>query len=61
MIYVHITNDAFMPAILDKYDRKLDYLFTNGAWLSGSGSTHQSAWQISDHMPVSALFDPAGD
>ena len=44
-----------------KYDRKLDYLFTNGAWLPGSGSTHQSAWRISDHMPVSAIFDPAGD
>ncbi len=26
MIYVHITNDAFMPAILHKYDRKLDMI-----------------------------------
>ena len=43
-----------------KYDRKLDYLFTNGGWVVGSGNTHQSAWQISDHMPVSAVFDPEG-
>ena len=43
------------------YDRKLDYLFTNGTWDSGSGSTDQSAWELSDHMPVSATFMPVGD
>jgi len=37
-------------------DRKLDYLFTNGEWISGSSKTHQAAWELSDHMPVSAIF-----
>lgn len=41
-----------------KYDRKLDYLFTNGSWEDGSGYTHQKAWALSDHMPVSAIFIP---
>ena len=41
-----------------KYDRKLDYLFTNGSWEDGSGYTHQEAWALSDHMPVSAVFIP---
>ena len=41
-----------------KYDRKLDYLFTNGSWVSGSGFTHQEVWGLSDHMPVSASFLP---
>jgi len=41
-----------------KYDRKLDYLFTNGSWVSGSGFTHQEVWDLSDHMPVSASFLP---
>ena len=42
-----------------KHDRKLDYLFTNGLWEDGSGFTHQGAWELSDHMPVSATFTPA--
>jgi endonuclease/exonuclease/phosphatase family metal-dependent hydrolase len=41
-----------------KYDRKLDYLFTNGSWEDGSGYTHQEAWALSDHMPVSGIFIP---
>lgn len=41
-----------------KHDRKLDYLFTNGSWLEGSGYTHQAAWKLSDHMPVSAVYIP---
>ena len=41
-----------------KYDRKLDYLFTNGSWEEGSGYTHQAAWELSDHMPVSAIYTP---
>jgi len=41
-----------------KYDRKLDYLFTNGSWEEGSGYTHQKAYNLSDHMPVSAIFIP---
>ena len=40
-----------------KYDRKLDYLFTNGEWISDSSKTHQAAWELSDHMPVSAIFE----
>jgi len=40
-----------------KYDRKLDYLFTNGEWISDSSKTHQAAWELSDHMPVSAVFN----
>lgn len=42
-----------------KHDRKLDYLFTNGSWQQGSGYTHQAAWELSDHMPVSAIYTPA--
>ncbi len=41
---------------LVKYDRKLDYLFTNNSFESGSGKTHQSAWNLSDHTPVSATL-----
>ena len=60
--YTHApVTSMISDSIYTKYDRKLDYLFTNGDWLTGSGATHQSAWQISDHMPVSAIFDPAGN
>jgi endonuclease/exonuclease/phosphatase family metal-dependent hydrolase len=41
-----------------KYDRKLDYLFTNGLWQQGSGQTHQASWELSDHMPVSGIYIP---
>ena len=41
---------------LVKHDRKLSYLFTNSSFVSGSGKTHQSAWNLSDHMPVSATL-----
>lgn len=44
-----------------KHDRKLDYLFTNGSWVPGSGYTHQGAWELSDHMPVSATFMPESE
>ena len=43
------------------YDRKLDYLFTNGTWDSGSGRTHQAAWELSDHLPVSAVLNLGGE
>ena len=60
--YTHApVTSMISDSIYTKYDRKLDYLFTNGDWLTGSGATHQSAWQISDHMPVSATFVPAGN
>jgi endonuclease/exonuclease/phosphatase family metal-dependent hydrolase len=42
------------------YDRKLDYLFTNGFWVNTSSKTHQAAWELSDHLPVSAVLF-AGD
>ena len=46
-----------------KYDRKLDYLFTNTAegWMAGSASTHQNLWPLSDHMPVSAVLNLTED
>ncbi|MBT6711901.1 MAG: hypothetical protein HOB22_09315, partial [Candidatus Marinimicrobia bacterium] len=44
-----------------KYDRKLDYLFTNGTWGSGSERTHQAAWKLSDHLPVSAVLNFGGE
>ena len=37
-----------------KFDRKLDYLFTNSDW--HSGQTHQESWILSDHTAVSATF-----
>ncbi len=42
-----------------KYDRKLDYLFTNlsGGWVQGTDSTYQSLWELSDHMPVAAALN----
>ena len=39
------------------WDRKLDYLFTNGQWATGSDSTHQDAIGLSDHAPVSATLN----
>ena len=46
------------------WNRKLDYLFTNGTWVSGSGRTLQSVSQggyetmpLSDHAPVVAEME----
>ena len=39
-----------------KYDRKIDYLFTNLDWDDKSGHTHQECWELSDHMPISATL-----
>ena len=44
-----------------KYDRKLDYLFTNGIWENISSKTHQAAWELSDHLPVSAVLNVGGE
>ena len=44
-----------------KYDRKLDYLFTNGIWENTSSKTHQAAWKLSDHLPVSAVLNLGGE
>jgi len=40
-----------------KYDRKLDYLFTNRMWIDSLSHTHQGSWELSDHMPVSSAID----
>ena len=39
------------------WDRKLDYLFTNGRWQPGSAVTHQDFVHESDHAPVSAVLE----
>ncbi len=36
------------------WDRKLDYIFTNQ--ITGTGTTHQDAMQLSDHAPVSCAI-----
>tara|TARA_B100000029_G_scaffold514426_1_gene617178 strand:+ start:7748 stop:8851 length:1104 start_codon:yes stop_codon:yes gene_type:complete len=38
------------------WDRKLDYLFTNIADWSETGKTHQEAFLLSDHAPISAII-----
>jgi endonuclease/exonuclease/phosphatase family metal-dependent hydrolase len=38
------------------WDRKLDYLFTNKNNWSSTGNTHQDAFYLSDHAPVSAIL-----
>lgn len=39
------------------YDRKLDYLFTNHRWVTGSDSTHHAAIALSDHAPISVKWE----
>ena len=39
------------------WDRKLDYLFTNKEDWSSTGKTHQEAYYLSDHAPVSATLN----
>lgn len=39
------------------WQKKLDYLFTNHEWITGSDSTHQDATALSDHTPVSAKWE----
>ncbi len=39
------------------YDRKLDYLFTNLSWQDNSDVTYREAINISDHAPVSAMWE----
>jgi len=38
------------------WDRKLDYLFTNNEDWSATGYTHQNAFYLSDHAPISATL-----
>ncbi len=56
---IHLTHGPSTSDI--KYDRKLDYLFTNGIWENTSSKTHQAAWELSDHLPVSAVFNIGGE
>lgn len=39
------------------WNRKLDYLFSNLEWVAGSHITHQDAFGLSDHAPVSATLN----
>lgn len=46
------------------WNRQLDYLFTNGQWVPGSGLVHQNTalggmetMPLSDHAPVSAVLE----
>jgi endonuclease/exonuclease/phosphatase family metal-dependent hydrolase len=39
------------------WDRKLDYLFTNMSWKTGSEQTHSEVINISDHAAVSAIVE----
>ena len=39
------------------WDRKLDYLFTNKEDWGSTGNTHQDAFYLSDHAPVSATLN----
>ena len=39
------------------WDRKLDYLWTNTSWVSGSDSTLQEAVEASDHVAVIARWE----
>ena len=55
----HLTHCTYNTNEDDRFwDRKLDYLFTNYQdqnW-SSTGSTHQDAFHLSDHAPVSATL-----
>ncbi len=46
---------------ITRHDRKLDYLFTNRYWENNLSRTHQGAWRLSDHMPVSGVFKPTSN
>ena len=52
--FTHATSTSFEINNI-KYDRKLDYLFTNGSW--SSSVTHQGVWELSDHVAVSSYFN----
>ena len=39
------------------WQKKLDYLFTNHSWMTGSAITHQEATELSDHTPISVVWE----
>jgi len=42
----------------DFWNRKLDYIFTSGKFIPGSGKVHQQGTMpLSDHAPVTAILD----
>ena len=47
----HFTHSPDDQLVLD---RKLDYLWTNTSWYSGT--THQEATKLSDHIPITATW-----
>lgn len=57
--YINDENQYFThsPKTDQFWDRKLDYLFTNELWITGSDSTYQNAFDLSDHAPVSAEWE----
>ena len=60
---IHLTHGPSTSYVMNdiKYDRKLDYLFTNGIWENTLSKTHQAAWELSDHLPVSAVLNVGGE
>ena len=55
--YTHAPSTSMLGGgTIRKYDRKIDYLFTNLEWDDMSGHTHQACWELSDHMPISATL-----
>ncbi len=49
--FTHTTVHPYGP-----WNRKLDYLFTNGRFVPGSAETRQQAVTESDHCPVTVLY-----
>ena len=57
--FTHAPTTSMIDAnTIRRHDRKIDYLFTNMEWEEQSGFTHQGCWELSDHMPVSAIAQP---
>tara|TARA_B100000315_G_scaffold260939_1_gene328105 strand:- start:43087 stop:44160 length:1074 start_codon:yes stop_codon:yes gene_type:complete len=54
--YTHTTWNTAEETERD-WDRKLDYLFSNKSWVVESGESHQDAFYLSDHAPVSAKIE----
>ncbi len=56
--FTHAPSTSMLDEFSERrYDRKIDYLFTNLSWKQSSGITHQEAWELSDHMPVSGIIN----
>lgn len=55
----HFTHAAETDSTNENYDwnRKLDYLWTNVQWVTGSDSTHQDGDELSDHAAVSCRLN----